>query len=127
MKWKEEKIKKLEEAKAAERAKRESDIKSGKVMRSGREMFVFNPDVFNIDDDDVMDMSELEPDESDDGPVINIDVTGTSITTTRRGFDDEDGEGNDEGNGEDEEGEENGKEEEDGKEEESLEKNGEEA
>lgn len=129
LKWKEDKIKKQEEAKAAEQAKRESDIKSGKVMRSGREMFVFNPDVFNIDDDDVMDMSELEPDESDDGPVINIDVTGTSITATRKGFGDEennDGEGNDEGNGK--EGEENGKEEEeeDGKEE-GVEKNGEEA
>jgi len=63
--------------------KREQDIKSGKAMRSGREMFEFNPDIFR-DEEDVLDTEQLEPeqDQDNEGPIINIDVTGTSIKRT---------------------------------------------
>jgi len=75
--WKEDKRKEKVAKDKEAREKRDSDIKAGKVMRSGREMFVFNPELF-IDDDDVMDTSGLEPEE--EGPVIHIDATGTSIS-----------------------------------------------
>jgi len=82
LKWKEDKKKEKESALADAKQKRESDIKSGKVMRSGREMFVYNPDLF-VDEDDAVDISELEPEkDTNEGPIINIDVTGTSISTT---------------------------------------------
>jgi hypothetical protein len=52
-------------------------------MRSGREMFEFNPDLFR-DEEDVLDADELEPEleEEDQGPIRTIDVTETSIKTT---------------------------------------------
>eukprot|EP01115_Flamella_aegyptia_P002868 TRINITY_DN1425_c0_g1_i3.p2 TRINITY_DN1425_c0_g1~~TRINITY_DN1425_c0_g1_i3.p2 ORF type:complete len:85 (+),score=28.66 TRINITY_DN1425_c0_g1_i3:361-615(+) len=50
-------------------------------MRSGREMFDFNPDLF-VDEEDVLDTEELEPENVDEGPVRYIDVTGTSINLT---------------------------------------------
>jgi len=82
LKWKAEKKKEKEDSDKAAREKREQDIKSGKTMRSGREMFEFNPDLFK-DEEDVLDTEELEPEpEQDEGPIITIDVTGTSITTT---------------------------------------------
>jgi len=82
LKWKAEKKKQKEDADKVAREKREQDIRSGKAMRSGREMFDFNPDLFK-DEDDVLDTEELEPEpEQDDGPIIDIDVTGTSIKTT---------------------------------------------
>eukprot|EP01113_Clastostelium_recurvatum_P009785 TRINITY_DN1475_c0_g1_i4.p1 TRINITY_DN1475_c0_g1~~TRINITY_DN1475_c0_g1_i4.p1 ORF type:complete len:367 (+),score=145.66 TRINITY_DN1475_c0_g1_i4:47-1147(+) len=66
--WKEQKRKrKEEEAKAAE-DKRQADIKAGRTVMSGREMFVFNPDLF-VDDEAAtdFDISELGPDDEDDG------------------------------------------------------------
>jgi len=82
LKWKAEKKKEREDADQEAREKREQDIKSGKTMRSGREMFEFNPDLFR-DEEDVLDTEELEPEEDqDEGPIITIDVTGTSIRTT---------------------------------------------
>jgi len=103
LKWKQDKKKEREEKLVAVRAQRESDIKSGKVMRSGREMFIFNPDLF-VDDDNVVDVDELEP-EKDEGLVINIEVSGTSIST-RITNTDENGE-NSEQNSDDEQHSEN--------------------
>jgi hypothetical protein len=60
MKWKEEKMKKEEEQNKLDEAQRQQDIKSGKAMRSGREMFMFNPDLF-VDEEGVLDTEELEP------------------------------------------------------------------
>jgi len=71
-------------------------------MRSGREMFVYNPDLF-VDDEDVLDTNELPEEKEDEGPIIRIEVSGTSISTRTEN-------GNEEG--ESEEGFENGKEEE---------------
>eukprot|EP01133_Synstelium_polycarpum_P016095 gene16095-19152_t len=65
-KWKEEKrIQKLSLAKDAEE-KRIADIKAGKTSMSGREMFVFNPDLF-VDDDSAIDVTskEYEQDEAE--------------------------------------------------------------
>jgi len=81
LKWREDKKKRKEESDQANKEKREQDIKSGKTMRSGREMFDFNPDLF-IDEEDVFDTEELEPEEQDDNePIINLELTGTSIRT----------------------------------------------
>jgi len=81
LKWKQEKKKEKEKKMEQERAKREEDVKSGKTMRSGREMFIFNPDLF-VDEEGVIDVGELDPNENkDEGPVINIEVSETSITT----------------------------------------------
>jgi len=82
LKWKSEKKKQKEDNDKVAKEKREQDIKSGKSMRSGREMFEFNPDIFR-DEEDVLDTEQLEPEsEQDEGPIINIDVTGTSIRRT---------------------------------------------
>ena len=82
LKWKEDKKKQQTEAEKAAKEKRDQDIKAGKAMRSGREIFEYNPDLFK-DEDDVLDTEELEPEqEEDEGPSIYIDVTGTSIRTT---------------------------------------------
>ncbi len=62
-----------------DREKREQDIKQGKAMRSGREMFMFNPDLF-VDEEDVMDTSILEPEDDDEAPAIVLEATGTSIS-----------------------------------------------
>jgi hypothetical protein len=64
LKWKEEKKKKREEDQKAKQEKREQDIKSGKILRSGREMFTYDPTLF-VDDDDVLDTQELEPEEEE--------------------------------------------------------------
>lgn len=62
LKWKEEKKKKKEENEKNLKEKREADIKLGKVLRSGREMFVYNPDLF-VDEENVFDTSLLPPEE----------------------------------------------------------------
>jgi len=95
--WKEEKKKeKLEQEKA-----RNVEIKTGKAMRSGREMFTFNPELFKDDEDaDVVDFEGLEPEDKYEGPVVIIDATGTSI---RRIIKTEDGEEYDDTNGKKEE------------------------
>eukprot|EP01115_Flamella_aegyptia_P002867 TRINITY_DN1425_c0_g1_i1.p2 TRINITY_DN1425_c0_g1~~TRINITY_DN1425_c0_g1_i1.p2 ORF type:complete len:208 (+),score=67.24 TRINITY_DN1425_c0_g1_i1:672-1295(+) len=81
LKWKEDKKKRREEEQKANREKRDQEVKTGKIMRSGREMFDFNPDLF-VDEEDVLDTEELEPENVDEGPVRYIDVTGTSINLT---------------------------------------------
>jgi len=65
-------------------------------MRSGREMFIFNPDLF-VDEDGVIDVEELDPnDNKDEGPVINIEVSETSITTRITNADEENHSGKEE-------------------------------
>eukprot|EP01114_Cavostelium_apophysatum_P003681 TRINITY_DN1377_c1_g1_i2.p1 TRINITY_DN1377_c1_g1~~TRINITY_DN1377_c1_g1_i2.p1 ORF type:complete len:368 (+),score=152.10 TRINITY_DN1377_c1_g1_i2:166-1269(+) len=82
LKWKEDKKKEKTEKQKADKDKRDADIKAGRTMRSGREMFDYNPELFQDDiDADVVDIAEL-PEEQNEGPVITIDVTGTSIKTT---------------------------------------------
>jgi len=82
LKWKTDKTKEVETKKEAAREKRELDIKAGKLMRSGREMFSFDPSLF-VDEEDVIDTEDLGPNDlENEGPVINVDVTGTSITLT---------------------------------------------
>lgn len=86
LKWKEDK-KKSKEAKIAaeiQQAKKDStDSRANKAMRSGRALFTFNPDLFMDDEDaDVVDLDELPQEDRIDGPIIELDVTGTSIRTT---------------------------------------------
>jgi len=80
LKWKEDKRAQKEKKDDEDRKKRETAIKSGKQMRSGREMFLFDPSLF-VDEDDVIDTEKLEPEENDiDGPIRMIDASGTSIS-----------------------------------------------
>jgi len=80
LKWKQDKKKEKEEKLASDKVQRETDIRSGKAMRSGREMFIFNPDLF-VDDDGAVDVTELEPEKEDEGPVIELEIGETSIKT----------------------------------------------
>lgn len=64
LKWKEEKKQKKEMEALESKRKREEAIKLGKAMRSGREIFEFNPELF-VDDDDVFDTEELGENEED--------------------------------------------------------------
>lgn len=80
LKWREDKKKQKEEAEKEQKIKREQDIRVGKTMRSGREMFEFNPDLF-IDEEDVLDTEELEPEKEEDEPAIYLSADGTSIST----------------------------------------------
>jgi len=64
LKWKADKRKQQTEADKVAKEKRDSDIKAGKAMRSGREIFEFNPDLFK-DEDDVLDTEELEPEQEE--------------------------------------------------------------
>jgi len=108
LKWKEEKRSERDKQAEETKKKRESDVRSGKAMRSGREMFELDPSLF-IDEEDVLDAGELEPEENrDEGPIINIDVTGTSINLTITNADEQ----SDEENGVQSDEEEDGKEEE---------------
>jgi len=125
LKWKEEKKTEKEKNEKEISAKRDADIKSGKIMRSGREMFIYNPDLF-VDDEDVLDTDELPQEKEDEGPIIRIEVSGTSINTrTENGK--ENGEENGEENEEENEEESNGKEEESDDGEENEEENEDEA
>eukprot|EP01117_Protostelium_nocturnum_P004505 TRINITY_DN1626_c0_g1_i1.p1 TRINITY_DN1626_c0_g1~~TRINITY_DN1626_c0_g1_i1.p1 ORF type:complete len:390 (+),score=159.86 TRINITY_DN1626_c0_g1_i1:126-1295(+) len=81
--WKAQKKKEREEKDAADKAKRDADIKSGRAIRSGKDLFTFNPDLF-IDDENVFETEGLEPEE-DDEPAIHLSATGTSITSTKTG------------------------------------------
>jgi len=83
LKWKAEKKERLEKEKSEEDKKRNE--KAGRTVMSGREMFVFNPDLF-VDDDEAIDDSELQHREDfiDSSVPHNIvTVTGTSISLTR--------------------------------------------
>lgn len=68
LKWKEEKRRKKEQARKEAEEKRLADIKAGKTTMSGREMFVFNPDVF-VDDDAALDMDDADLGERGDDVV----------------------------------------------------------
>jgi len=105
LKWKEEKKKQFEDAQKEQSIKREADIRSGKVMRSGREMFVFNPSLF-VDDDDVLDTTELPVEKEDEVQVIRIEVSGTSITRRTENGEEEEQEDGEEGVQEESSGEE---------------------
>jgi len=59
LKWKAEKKRKKEETRKAAEEKRLADIKAGRTAMSGREMFVYNPDVF-VDDDEAADDTAYE-------------------------------------------------------------------
>jgi len=69
LKWKEEKKRKKEEARKAAEDKRMADIKAGKTAMSGREMFVFNPDVF-VDDDAALEIDDEDLGENGDTEII---------------------------------------------------------
>ncbi|EFA82915.1 CCCH-type zinc finger-containing protein [Heterostelium album PN500] len=72
LKWKEEKrIQKEKAAKEAEE-KRAADIKAGKTSMSGREMFVYNPDLF-IDDEAAIDVKDKEYEEPEEELANNVD------------------------------------------------------
>lgn len=65
------KKRKKERVKKEAEDKRLADIKAGRTVMSGREMFVFNPDMF-VDDDEALDiddeeLGENEPDGEEDG------------------------------------------------------------
>ncbi|EGG23410.1 CCCH-type zinc finger-containing protein [Cavenderia fasciculata] len=105
-KWKaEKKIQKEKAAKDAEE-KRMADIKAGKTSMSGREMFVFNPDLF-VDDDFAIDVTSKEFE------VDPNDVTSIASTVDKSLFiedddipdmsDDDEDEDDDEDDGEDQE------------------------
>jgi len=97
LKWKAEKKRKKELAKKEAEDKRLADIKAGRTVMSGREMFVFNPDMF-VDDDAALDiddnLGENEPDQEDENGEENDDEylgndddnsdeeNGSSTTTT---------------------------------------------
>jgi len=70
--WKEEKRKKKEEARKIAEDKRMADIKAGKTVMSGREMFVFNPDVF-VDDDAALEIDD--EDLGENGPTDEIETS----------------------------------------------------
>eukprot|EP00026_Physarum_polycephalum_P009932 Phypoly_transcript_10070.p1 GENE.Phypoly_transcript_10070~~Phypoly_transcript_10070.p1 ORF type:complete len:363 (+),score=111.53 Phypoly_transcript_10070:49-1137(+) len=82
--WKAEKKRKKEEARKAAEEKRLADIKAGKTAMSGREMFVFNPDVF-VDDDEAADDDTYKADEDYQAPDEsyknneNDDEEGTTV------------------------------------------------
>eukprot|EP01111_Echinosteliopsis_oligospora_P004143 TRINITY_DN1655_c0_g1_i1.p1 TRINITY_DN1655_c0_g1~~TRINITY_DN1655_c0_g1_i1.p1 ORF type:complete len:360 (-),score=150.73 TRINITY_DN1655_c0_g1_i1:118-1197(-) len=90
-KWKEDKRKKKEDSERAAEEKRQADIKAGRTQMSGREMFVFNPEMF-VDDDEAVDDDAYEreddivaPDMDDDGQtgyLGNDDDTTTTTTST---------------------------------------------
>ncbi|GAM20581.1 hypothetical protein SAMD00019534_037560 [Acytostelium subglobosum LB1] len=69
-KWKKDKLE--QKAKMAREAeeKRTADIKAGKTSMSGREMFVYNPDLF-IDDDLAIDVQSSEFAVDDSEPLAN--------------------------------------------------------
>jgi len=82
--WKDEKRKRKEVDEKEKELKRKNDIKAGKSQMSGREMFVFNPDLF-VDDDEALgeDSYVVQEDIDESIPHNIITVTNTSITRTR--------------------------------------------
>lgn len=104
---------------------------------SGKEMFEFHPELF-VDDDEAFVADDYVGNPEDDVPEVIINVTGTSISLTRKGaaegeqlenvdadlfkaedIPDENGEGGDAQEGADEDGEGDGEAEEGGEEEEA--------
>jgi hypothetical protein len=82
LKWKADKRARLEK----EKAEKDKDTKEkvNRSMMNGREMFVFNPDLF-VDDDEALDENEYEHEEEEIDPNVPhniITATATSITRT---------------------------------------------
>lgn len=91
MKWKKEKA----AAKEAEQKKHLKEVKANRNMRSGKEMFEFNPELF-VDDESAVESSGLVREEDpDEGPVNILEATATSLSRTVVGADY--GEGDEEG------------------------------
>jgi len=59
LKWKADKKRKKEQTKKEAEEKRLADIRAGRTAMSGREMFVFNPDMF-VDDDEALNIDDEE-------------------------------------------------------------------
>mmetsp|Transcript_7887 Transcript_7887/g.11968 ORF Transcript_7887/g.11968 Transcript_7887/m.11968 type:complete len:370 (-) Transcript_7887:32-1141(-) len=79
----ERKAKKEEEERGASSSSGSHGSDGQNKSMSGRQMFVFRPELF-VDDDDADDLNEYEreDDSDDDTPVNRIEVSGTSITRT---------------------------------------------
>jgi len=60
LEWKKRKEEERRKKEEEEAKKRSEDIKSGRTNMSGRELLTFNPELFIIDDDDVMDVEEYK-------------------------------------------------------------------
>ncbi|KAM9987450.1 hypothetical protein ACTFIZ_005184 [Dictyostelium cf. discoideum] len=80
LKWKEDK--RLQKEKAAKDAqeKRLADIKAGKTSMSGREMFVFNPDLF-VDDESAIDTKSKEYEKTEEEIAALANQINTSLFT----------------------------------------------
>lgn len=81
--WKE--TKRLRAEKEKEEEKKKAEVKhGGRGVMSGREMFVFNPELF-VDDEEALEEDELEKENDIDPNVPHniVTVTGTSISLTR--------------------------------------------
>ena len=65
-KWKRDRREKIDKERAAQEKARESAIKAGKqIGASGRELFTYNPDLFNTgDDDEAWDGGYMQQDEN---------------------------------------------------------------
>eukprot|EP00008_Paramoeba_atlantica_P012336 CAMPEP_0201477752 /NCGR_PEP_ID=MMETSP0151_2-20130828/2724_1 /ASSEMBLY_ACC=CAM_ASM_000257 /TAXON_ID=200890 /ORGANISM="Paramoeba atlantica, Strain 621/1 / CCAP 1560/9" /LENGTH=415 /DNA_ID=CAMNT_0047858581 /DNA_START=64 /DNA_END=1311 /DNA_ORIENTATION=- len=75
---KEEEIREKEEAAKKKDSKAERDLRK---LLSGREMFVFKPDLF-VDDDGAVDDEDYYRADSDDEEVHELEATGTSLKRT---------------------------------------------
>jgi len=60
LEWKKKKEEERKKKEEEEAKKRSEDLKSGRAVMSGRELLTFNPELFMIDDDDVMDVEILK-------------------------------------------------------------------
>lgn len=102
MEWKKRKLSEKKETLARELAKKKSDFKAGKALGvSGREMFMFNPELIRGDDDEAEEVYTRRNDDSDDesagacaaaasssndGPAIdltNIGAVADTLTPSR--------------------------------------------
>jgi hypothetical protein len=82
LKWKADKRVRLDKERA-ERDKDQPKEKMNRSMMSGREMFVFNPDLF-VDDDEAFDAKEYEHEEEQyDSSVPHNIITATATSITR--------------------------------------------
>lgn len=65
LKWKADRIKKQADEASAKAKKKEAEIKAGRTLASGRELFVVNPELFQMDDDEAMEEDQLMDREED--------------------------------------------------------------
>jgi hypothetical protein len=66
--WKKKRKDKQAQEEATKKKDREAQVKAGKLVASGRELFVYNPDLFRDDDNarDDIDYTAREEQEDDD-------------------------------------------------------------